>query len=149
MLRAFSGATSRRANSSGSTKWQILRNQYRRMTQAIRFGDLSEAESAFEAIRFEQSDGGVLSSDAQLAFEALGEAIDSGSLADATDGLRLLRLVLESSRESPSQRPSGVTSPSDEYPSPTLRSGFIPGHGSPSYDELPETATIQNISIGR
>lgn len=147
MLRAFTGGPRRGISPSTSTKWQILRNQYRQLAQAIRFGDLSAAKVSYDLIRFEQSDADVLSSDAELAFDALGDAIESGSLADAADGLRLLRLVLESSRDSYSRRDWAAQPAQEDRPAETLRSGFIPGHGADSHDELPETATIPNINL--
>lgn len=147
MLRAFSGVADRFSTSVSSVQWQILREQYRRLTQAIRYGDLSEAKDAYEHIRFEQIGGRVLNRDAQIAFEALGDAIDSGSLADASDGLRLLRLVLECSRQSYSQQSVGPAEQTEDEPAQTLRSGFVT-RASCEQDELPETATIPQIELG-
>ena len=83
--------------------------------------------------------------DARLAFEALGDAIESGSLADAADGIRLFRLVLEGTRRVQAASPKEV--PDDEQPVQTLRSGVVPAFASTVSDELPETATILDIDV--
>ncbi|HEY5955499.1 MAG TPA: hypothetical protein VIV60_03050 [Polyangiaceae bacterium] len=149
MLRAFSGAADRFTPSVSGVRWQILREQYRRMTQAIRYGDLSEAKAAYDHIRFEQSGGRVLNQDAQIAFDALGDAIESGSLADSSDGLRLLRLVLECTRQQYNHRQSEPMSRGDDEPAETLRSGFVLAQSSGEPDELPETATITDIEFSK
>jgi hypothetical protein len=119
------------------------------MTQAIRFGDLSEAKAAFDGIRAEQGGTQELSLDARFAFDALGEAIESGSLLDAADGLRLFRLVLECKRQN---RSRGRTEPlvhDDSQPAETLRSGVVPAFFEAVGDELPETATLPSIDVAR
>ncbi len=147
MLRAFLGGSRSRARGLSASEWQVLRSQYRRMVQAIRFGDLSEAGLAFENIRIEQSKRHVLSLDAQLAFEALGEAIESGSLADATDGLRLFRLVLEASRRTHRDGHDASPYADEDRPLETLRSGIVPAMTSSVEEELPETATVFDANM--
>jgi len=143
MMRALLRGKRRAVESGSRARWQILQAQYRRLTQAIRVGDLSEAMDAYDRIRFEQAEQPTLSANARLAFEGLGEAIESGSLADAADGLRLFRLVLEGTSESRRQIPG----PDDERPLKTLRSGVVPALGATFGDELPETATLTDIDV--
>jgi hypothetical protein len=146
MLRAFSGNCEHKAGAS-KTKLQTLKKEYRRMVEAIRFGDLTEAGAAFERIRLEQDGDQALSLDARLAFEALGDAIESGSLGNATDGLRLLRLVLETSRENHRRPQSESARAAEDRPVQTLRSGVVPAFAAAATDELPETATLPDIDL--
>jgi hypothetical protein len=145
MMRALLHGRTRLPKGGSSSRCQILRAHYRRMTQAIRFGDLSEAKDAYDRIRLEQAEDQQLSVDARLAFDALGDAIESGSLADAADGIRLFRLVLEGTRRVQAASPKEV--PDDEQPVQTLRSGVVPAFVSTVSDELPETATILDIDV--
>lgn len=133
MLRALSRGTGRRTSEVRSANLLALRNQYRQLTQAVRFGDLSEARVLFDQIRQTQMQCPPFSPDAEEAFDALGEAICSGSLADTADALRLFRMVLEGAREA--------------HPTTPLRSGIAPAMGPALDDELPETATLQDFSI--
>lgn len=145
MMRSMLRGKARLPKGGSGSGWQVLHTQYRRMTQAIRFGDLTEAKDAHDRIRLEQAEHPELSAEARLAFDALGEAIESGSLADAADGLRLFRLVLEGTSQARStSQPSGSSS---EHPTETPRSGVIPAYGSSVGSELPETATIQDIDV--
>jgi hypothetical protein len=146
MLRAFSGHCEHKAGLS-ETRLLTLKTEYRRMVEAIRCGDLTEAAAAFRCIRLEQNGDRTLTSDAQLAFDALGDAIESGSLADATDGLRLLRLVLETSRSNGRRFASEAADSIEERPAETLRSGVVPAFTAAATDELPETATLQDIDL--
>jgi hypothetical protein len=146
-MRALLRGKTRMPVGGSRSRWQILRAQYRRMTQAIRFGDLSEANDAYEHIRVEQAELEELSTDARLAFDALGDALQSGSLADATDGLRLFRLVLEGTSHGNFRTAPPRPRPDDDRPAETLRSGVVPAFVSTVGSELPETATIIDIDV--
>ena len=147
MLRVFPGSSHRRVIAPSPIDWLHLHGQYRRMTRAIRRGDLSEAKLAFDRIGHEQSGDQQLSVDAQLAFEALGEAIDSGDIEAMTDSLGLLRLVLESGRDERLRSQPCPTYADDERPVETLRSGVVPTYAAGVGDELPETATVFDIEV--
>ncbi len=146
-MRALLRGKTRLPVGGSRSGWQMLHTQYRRMTQAIRFGDLSEANDAYRRIRVEQAELQELSTDARLAFDALGEAIESGSLGDAADGLRLFRLVLEDTSQGNFRTVPPRPLPDDERPVETLRSGVVPAFVLPFGSELPETATIVDIDI--
>jgi hypothetical protein len=160
MLRAFSGGNHRNSLGLCAESLDALRSQFRLLNEAIRFGDLSEAEVAFGRIQQLNDEHQVLHSDVQLAFDALGTAIASGSLSDSADGLRLLRLGLQASRENGSRSDSDLESPHDDSPPETRRSAGTSGFASATLraagtsglvssigEELPETATIFEIDV--